>query len=181
MNKSPIHFNDAEKQASETAKTTEAVNSMHDTLRSVEQNTQPKDVQKVSLEGVSLVTIKGDKGDAPSQEELLSLIQPLITNNAITASGNAATVPVTSKVNTVTNDSAATLTITMTTAGAVNRQSCVVCILDFSAVAQTITWVNTENSTVTAPTTSNVSTTLPLTVGFMYNSSTSKWRCVASA
>jgi hypothetical protein len=103
------------------------------------------------------------------------------TNNAITASGNAATVPVTASMNTVTNNSAATLTITLTTSGAVDRQKCIVNVLDFSAVAQTITWVNTENSTVTAPTTSNGSTTLPLTVGFMYNNATSKWRCVASA
>lgn len=102
-------------------------------------------------------------------------------NNAITASGNAATVPVTSRLSTVTNNSAATLTITMTTASAVDGQMTVVRILDFSAVAQTITWVNTENSTVTAPTTSNGSTTLPLTVGFMYNNATSKWRCIASA
>jgi len=42
-------------------------------------------------------------------------------------------------------------------------------ILDFSAVAQTITWVNTENSDVTAPVLSNGSTTLPRTVGFQYN------------
>lgn len=103
------------------------------------------------------------------------------TNNAITASGNAATVPVTASMNTVTNNSAATLTITMATASAVDRQKCIVNILDFSAAAQTITWVNTENSTVTAPTTSNGSTTLPLTVGFIYNNATSKWRCVASA
>lgn len=107
--------------------------------------------------------------------------QVLSTNNAITASGNAATVPVTSKINTVTNNSAATLTITLTTAGAIDRQQVIVCILDSSAATQTITWVNTENSTVTAPTTSNGSTTLPLTVGFMYNNATSKWRCVASA
>lgn len=103
------------------------------------------------------------------------------TNNAITASGNAATVPITSRLSTVTNNSAATLTITMTTTSAVDGQMIVVRILDFSAVAQTITWVNTENSTVTAPTTSNGSTTLPLTVGFIYNNATSKWRCVASA
>jgi hypothetical protein len=102
-------------------------------------------------------------------------------NNAITASGNAATVPVTYRLNTVTNNSAATLTITMTTASAVDGQMTVVRILDFSAVAQTITWVNTENSTVTAPTTSNGSTTLFLTVGFIYNAGTSKWRCIASA
>jgi hypothetical protein len=107
--------------------------------------------------------------------------QVVTTNNAITASGNAATVPVTSKVNTVTNNSAATLTITLTTTSAVDGQTCIVRVLDFSAAAQTITWVNTENSTVSAPTTSNGSTTLPLTIGFMYNNATSKWRCVASA
>ena len=102
-------------------------------------------------------------------------------NNAITASGNAATVPITYKLNTVTNNSAATLTITMTTTSAVDGALHIVRILDASAVAQTITWVNTENSTVTAPTTSNGSTTLPLTVGFMFNNATTKWRTVASA
>lgn len=107
--------------------------------------------------------------------------QVLSTNNAITATVNAATIPITYKVHTVTNNSAATLTITMTTTNAIDRQVAIVNILDFSAVAQTITWVNTENSTVTAPTTSNGSTTLPLTVGFMYNSATSKWRCLASS
>ncbi len=107
--------------------------------------------------------------------------QIINTVNAISASGNAATVPITSKNNIVTNNSAATLTITMTTTSATNMQASVVQILDFSGVAQTITWVNTENSTVTAPTTSNGSTTLPLTVGFLYNSLTSKWRCVASS
>lgn len=105
----------------------------------------------------------------------------LTTNNAVTASGNAATVPVTSFVTTVTNNSAATLTITITTAGAVDRQRLIVCVLDASAVAQTITWVNTENSATSVPTTSNGSTTLPITVGFMYNNATSKWRCVASS
>ena len=102
-------------------------------------------------------------------------------NNAITASGNAATVPVTYRLSTVTNNSAATLTITMTTTSAVDGQLTMVRILDFSAVAQTIAWVNTENSTQTAPVTSNGSTTLPLTVGFQYNGGTSKWRCIASA
>lgn len=107
--------------------------------------------------------------------------QVITTANAITATSNAATVPVTSRHNIVTNNSAATLTITLTTTSAVNMQTVVVQILDSSAAAQTITWVNTENSTVTAPVTSNGSTTLPLTVGFMYNSATSKWRCIASA
>ena len=105
----------------------------------------------------------------------------VLTANAITASGNAATVPVTSGRNIVTNNSAATLTITMTTTSAVNMQTCIVQILDASAVAQTISWVNTENSTVSAPTTSNGSITLPLTVGFIYNAATSKWRAIASA
>lgn len=103
------------------------------------------------------------------------------TNNAITASGNAATVPITAKLNTVTNNSAATLTITMTTTSATDGQMTIVRILDFSAAAQTITWVNTEDSTVTAPTTSNGSTTLFLTVGFIYNGGTSKWRTIAKA
>lgn len=107
--------------------------------------------------------------------------QANLTANAITASANAATVPITSGRNIVTNNSAATLTVTLTTTSAVNMQTCMVQILDFSAVAQTITWVNTENSTVLAPTTSNGSTTLPVTVGFVYNSATSKWRCTASA
>ena len=101
--------------------------------------------------------------------------------NAITASSNAATVPVTYRLNTVTNDSAGNMTITMTTTSAVDGQMTIVRIYDFSAVAKTITWTNTEDSTVVAPTTSNGSTTLPLTVGFMYNSATSHWRCIAKA
>lgn len=111
----------------------------------------------------------------------LTVPQIITTANAITASGNAATVPVTSKNNIVTNNSAATLTITLTTSGAVNMQTCIVQILDASAVAQTLTLVNTENSTVTAPTTTNGSTTLPLTLGFIFNSATTKWRLIASA
>lgn len=107
--------------------------------------------------------------------------QIINTSNALTASANAATVPITSRITTVTNNSAATLTITITTSGAVDGQLVMVRVLDFSAVAQSITWVNTENSTATVPTTSNGSTTLPLTVGFQYNNATSKWRCIASS
>ena len=107
--------------------------------------------------------------------------QEVFTNNAITASGNAATVPITYRLNTVTNNSAATLTITLTTTSAVDGQMSIVRILDATGAAQTISWTNTENSTVSAPTTSNGSTTLPLTVGFMYNGGTSKWRCIANA
>lgn len=107
--------------------------------------------------------------------------QVVWTNNAIAASSNAATVPITHRLHTVTNSSAATLTITMTTTSAIDGQLVMVRVLDFSAVAQTITWVNTENSTISVPTTSNGSTTLFLTVGFIFNSSTSKWRCIAVA
>jgi hypothetical protein len=102
-------------------------------------------------------------------------------NNAVTVTSNAGTVPVTSKLSTFTNSSAAAMTITLATASAVDGQPLILRIYDFSAVAETITFVNTENSTVSVPTTSNGSTTLPLTVGFMYNSATSKWRCVAVA
>ena len=104
-----------------------------------------------------------------------------IGDNPITATGNAATIPVIQTHYTVTNNSAAGLTITMTTSGAVAGQLVLIRILDFSGVAQTITWVNTENSTVNAPTASNGSTTLPLTAGFQYNNLTYKWRCVGVA
>lgn len=107
--------------------------------------------------------------------------QVVWSNNAITAVANAATVPITSRLNTVTNNSAATLTITMATASAVDGQLAMVRVLDFSAAAQTLTWVNTENSLVSVPATSNGSTTLPSTVGFQFNGSTSKWRCIAAA
>lgn len=110
-----------------------------------------------------------------------AIVQFIYVNNAIAASSNAATVPVSNRLNTVTNNSAATLTVTMATSGAVDGQFSEVRILDFSAVAQTITWVNTENSTATVPVLSNGSTTLPLSVLFQYNSATSKWRCIASA
>ena len=68
-------------------------------------------------------------------------------DNPITASGNAATIPITKTHHTVTNNSASTLTITLTTTGAANGQLQLIRILDFSSVAQTIAWVNTENST----------------------------------
>jgi len=118
---------------------------------------------------------------APSFTTSVTVPQVFNADNAIAASGNAATVTRAYRNNVVTNNSAATLTITMSTTSAAGGDMVVVQILDSSAAAQTITWVNTENSTVTAPTTSNGSTTLPLTVGFKWNTLTSKWRCVASA
>ena len=127
------------------------------------------------------IRLADDSAYADITANKVTSIQSINTANAITASSNSATIPITHRNNKVTNDSAATLTITLTTSGAVDMQTCTVQIIDFSAVAQTITWVNTEDSTATAPVTSNGSTTLPLTVGFIYNSATSKWRCVASA
>jgi hypothetical protein len=102
-------------------------------------------------------------------------------DDTITASGNAATIPVTKKFHTVTNNSAATLTITLTTTSAVVDQVQVIRILDASGAAQTLTFVNTENSLLTVPTTTNGSTTLPLTVVFMWNDKTGKWRYMGDA
>jgi hypothetical protein len=104
----------------------------------------------------------------------------LNTNNAVTVSSNAATVPVTYNLTTVTNNAAGSVTITITTSSATDGQKLIVRFYDYSAAAQTISWTNTENSTISVPTTSNGSTTLPLTVGFMYNGGSSKWRCVGS-
>lgn len=102
------------------------------------------------------------------------------TAQTITVASNAGTADVTHGTQNFTNSSAATMAITLATASAVDGQTKIVRIYDFSAVAQTIGWTNTENSTVSAPTTSNGSTILPLTVGFIFNGATSKWRCVAS-
>ena len=81
-----------------------------------------------------------------------------------------------------TNSSASAMTVTLATSGAVDGQTKIVRILDASAVAKGITWVNTENSSITVPGTSNGSTTLPLTVAFIFNGvgGTNKWRCVGS-
>lgn len=103
------------------------------------------------------------------------------TPQTVTVTSNAGTCDVTHGIQNFTNSSASAMTITLTTTSAVDGQKKIVRIYDATGVAEGITWVNTENSTVTAPATSNGSTTLPLTVGFMFNGSTSKWRCIASA
>jgi hypothetical protein len=103
------------------------------------------------------------------------------TTQNVTVSSNAASVSASYGSTLITNNAAGAVTITMSTSGAVDGQTSVVRFLDFSAVAQTLTWVNTENSSVTAPATSNGSTTSPLSVGFIYNGATSKWRCMATA
>jgi hypothetical protein len=79
------------------------------------------------------------------------------------------------------NNSAAAATITLATSGATDGQSQLIRFYDFSAAAQTLTFVNTENSTVSVPAQSNGSTTLPVTIGFVFNGDTSLWRCVGVA
>lgn len=122
---------------------------------------------------------------SPTFTGTLTVPQIVNTANAITASTgspNTATVPVTSKNNLVTNFSAGALQITLTTSGAVSMQSCIVQILPTTAASQTLTWVNTENSATTSvPATTGSSTTIPISVGFIYNNGTSKWTCVASS
>jgi hypothetical protein len=111
-----------------------------------------------------------------------STVPQLINNaNVVTVTGRAGTVPITNRVNNFTNSAAGTMTITLATTGAVDGQMTMVRIYDFSAAAQTIIWQNAENSSVSTPSTSNGSATSPLTVGFQYNSATSKWRCIAVA
>lgn len=110
----------------------------------------------------------------------LRQLAPIV--NVVTVSSNAGTVPITSKYNTFTNSSAAGMTITLTTTSAVQDQTLIVDIYDFSNVAQNITFVNTENSkNVSVPAQSAGSTTIPLRVGFMFNATTTKYTCVAVA
>lgn len=99
----------------------------------------------------------------------------------VTVTTNAGTIPVTNTVSNFANTSAATMAITMAVTGAVDGQVSIVRVFDFSASSETIGWTNTENGTVSAPTTSAGSVTLPKTVTFMFNGKTSKWRCIASA
>ena len=115
---------------------------------------------------------------AYTMDTRLTVPQILNTPATITVTTNAGTVTRANRINNFTNSSAAAMTITMSTTSATDGDIVMVSILDFSAVAQTITWVNTENSDVSVPATSNGSTTLPRTVGFKWNSATSKWRCM---
>ena len=101
-------------------------------------------------------------------------------NTAVAVSAGAATAPITTKTATITNNAASSVAITVATSGALDGQTLIVRFYDYSAVTQTLSWVNTENSVTAAPLVSNGSTTLPLTVGFIYNGVTSLWRCVGS-
>lgn len=122
--------------------------------------------------------VGGSSKASISNAGLVTAPQIVNTPATITVTTNAGTVTRANRINNFTNSSAAAMTITMSTTSAADGDIVMVRIKDFSAVAQTITWVNTENSSVSVPATSNGSTTLPLTVGFQYNSATSKWRCM---
>ena len=127
---------------------------------------------------VACLTIKDDL--TSTFGGIITTPQVITTPATITVAANAGTVTRANRINKFTNSSAAAMTITMSTTAALDGDLAQVRIYDFSAATQTITWVNTENSSVTVPATSNGSTTLPLTVGFQYNSATSKWRCIGS-
>jgi hypothetical protein len=105
----------------------------------------------------------------------------LVNTRALTlaVSGNAVEIPVTTQNAVVTNDADAAVTLTLDLTYAAKMQKMTVQFYDYSAAAQALTWVNTENSTVSVPSTSNGSTTEPLTVGFIFNAVTNLWRCVA--
>lgn len=132
----------------------------------------------MTFPGTSATVARTDAANTFTGVQTTDLVNQ--TAQAITVTTNAGTADVTHGSQKFTNSSAATMAITLATASAVDGQTKVVRVYDFSAVAQTIGWTNTENSTVSVPTTSNGSTTLPLTVGFIFNGATSKWRCVAS-
>ncbi len=103
-----------------------------------------------------------------------------LTPQTVTVSSNAGTCDINHGIQNFTNSSASAMTITLTTTSAVDGQKKIVRIFDASAASKGITWVGTENSLVTAPANSNGSTSIPTTVGFIYNSGTSKWTCVAA-
>jgi hypothetical protein len=106
-------------------------------------------------------------------------IAPVVfTVNTPSVGGGATTVPVTARINNVVVS--ATTAITMAVTGAADGQLCMVRITD-GGTPETLSWVNTENSTVSAPLVSPGSATLPTTVGFQYNGGTSKWRCIGVA
>jgi hypothetical protein len=102
---------------------------------------------------------------------------------AYTTSANAITLTAVSPISRfkVTNNSSAAATITLATAGVSDGWTMLVSFYDFAAVAEALTFINTENSTISVPANSNGSTTLPITIGFKYNGATSKWRCLAVA
>ena len=106
----------------------------------------------------------------------------LNANNAVTVSSNAATVPVTYRMTTITNSATASTatTITITTSGATDGQLLLVRWIDTQATQCTLTWSGTENSGATSvPAKSTGVNNSPTIVGFIFNGITSAWRCIA--
>ncbi len=130
----------------------------------------------VFLNGVATPTQAGGIGTTSNLVSAGTVPVP----NAVTVTTNAGTIPVTSSINTFTNSSSAAMSITLATSGAVQGQQTIVQVYDYAGTTESITWVNTENSTISVPTTSNGSTTSPLTVEFIFNAKTTKWRCIRS-
>jgi hypothetical protein len=115
---------------------------------------------------------------------LQSVINLILQYSAIsvvdqTLVSNAVTVAVTTQSSKLTNNSSAAATITLATSGAVDGQTLLVRFYDYANTAEALSWVNTENSTVSVPSMSNGSTTLPTTIGFIFNGATSNFRCMA--
>lgn len=130
----------------------------------------------IAVEGVNVMTV----GSTDTVTGLKTFDKLNRTVNSLTVASNAITVPITYNSHKITNNAAGAVTITLTTTSAVDWQLQFIRFFDFSAVAQTITWVNTENSDVTPFATSRGSTTIPKSALFCYNSATSKWSCLAS-
>lgn len=84
----------------------------------------------------------------------------------------AVTIPITSKIANITVT--ATTAITITTTNAVDGQALILRILDAGSV-ETLTFVNTENGNNAVPAFSRGSATIPLTCGFIFNGTTTKW------
>ena len=95
--------------------------------------------------------------------------------DTLTVSSNAVTVPVTYQTANITNNAAGSVAITLTVSGAVANQTQLLRFYDYSSAAQTLTFVNTENSSAVVPSLSRGSTTLPLNMAFIFNGVTSLW------
>ncbi len=60
----------------------EELQQINESLKTIAKKETPimemPEVQKVEIEGAEIITIKGDKGDSPTDEDLINLIKPLI-------------------------------------------------------------------------------------------------------
>lgn len=131
------------------------------------------------------VTFSGDLSGTDAGPQTVLGIKTIVQDfETVTVTSNAGTCSPDHRGSNFTNSSAAAMTVTVGVTGPVpyDGQPKIVRIYDFSAAAESITWVNTENSeNVSVPGTSRGSTTSPLCVGFQWNATTSKWECVAVA